>query len=94
MFGDDRQFVQWYCRLETFLVFYIDAALPIDKDDANWIVYLLYEKFDNEQQQTCYAPIGFITVYLYYAYPEKKRPRIRLTRDASRHAFESNRSSV
>ncbi|CAF3263628.1 unnamed protein product, partial [Rotaria sp. Silwood2] len=75
-FSDDKKFVEWYSRLETFLVFFIDAASTIDKDDPNWIIYLLYQKYQNDYGQTCYAPIGFITVYLYYAYPDKKRPRI------------------
>ena len=78
-FGDDDKFVQWYSRLETFLVFFIDAASAIDKDDPNWLIYLLYEQSRNDQGQTCYSPIGLITVYLYYAYPEKKRPRIRFS---------------
>lgn len=75
-FCDDQKFVEWYSRLETFLVFFIDAASTIDKDDPNWIIYLLYQQFTNDLGQICYAPIGFITVYMYYAYPDKKRPRI------------------
>lgn len=67
----DSKFVEWYSRLETFLVFFIDAASKIDKDDPNWIIYLLYQKYQNDNGQICYAPIDFITVYLYYAYPDK-----------------------
>lgn len=76
-FADNQKFVEWYSRLETFLVFYVDAASRIDKEDSNWIIYLLYQQYQNDNGQTCYAPIGFITVYLYYAYPDKKRPRVR-----------------
>ncbi|CAF0846597.1 unnamed protein product [Rotaria sordida] len=75
-FCDDKKFLEWYSRLETFLVFFIDAASKIDKDDSNWIIYLLYQQYQNDNGQICYAPIGFITVYLYYSYPDKKRPRI------------------
>ncbi|CAF4939706.1 unnamed protein product, partial [Rotaria sp. Silwood2] len=39
-------------------------------------IYFLYQQYQNDNGQTCYAPIGFIPVYLYYAYPDKKRPRI------------------
>ena len=74
--SDHPRFIEWYSRLETFLVFYIDAASTIDKDDSNWLIYLLYEEYLNEDKDKCFAPIGFVTVYLYYAYPEKKRPRI------------------
>ncbi|CAM4791465.1 unnamed protein product [Rotaria magnacalcarata] len=44
--------------------------------DPNWVIYLLYQQYQNDNGQICYAPIGFITVYLYYAYPEKRRPRV------------------
>jgi hypothetical protein len=76
-FCDDQKFVEWYSRFETFLVFYIDAVSKIDKDDPNWIIYLLYQQYQNDNGQTFYAPIGFITVYFYYAYLDKKRARIR-----------------
>jgi len=38
----------------------------------------VYQQYQNKDGQTFYALIGFITVYLYYAYLDKKRPRIRL----------------
>ena len=75
--SDNEEFVRWYSRLETFLVFFIDAASPIDKDDPNWIIYLLYQQVTNATNDVSFAPIGFITVYRYYAYPDKIRPRIR-----------------
>lgn len=75
-FCDDQKFIEWYSRLETFLVFFIDAASTIDKDDPNWIIYLLYQQYRNHHGEICYTPMGFITVYLYYAYPDMKRPRI------------------
>ena len=75
-FCDDQKFIEWYSRLETFLVFFIDAASTIDKDDPNWIIYLLYQQYRNLHGEICYTPVGFITVYLYYAYPDMKRPRI------------------
>lgn len=73
---DDDSFHNWYSRLETFLVFYIDAASPIDKTDPNWLIYLLYEEHCNQSTEKCFSPIGFVSVYLYYSYPEKKRARI------------------
>ena len=85
-FCDDKKFIEWYSRLETFLVFFIDAASTIDKDDSNWIIYLLYEQYQNDNSQKCYAPIGFVTVYLYYAYPDKKRPRIRFEKNKNKNS--------
>ncbi len=38
----------------------------------------MYQQYQNKDGQTFYALIEFITVYLYYAYLDKKRPRIRL----------------
>jgi hypothetical protein len=77
-FCDDKKFLEWYCRLETFLVFFINNASIINKTDPNWIIYLLYQQYKNDNGQICYAPIGFTKVYLYHALPDKKRPRIRL----------------
>jgi len=75
--GDDKDLVSWHNRLQTFLVFFVDAASPIDIEDPNWTIYLLYEQYkDPKTGQQCYAIVGYITVYLYYAYPDKKRPRI------------------
>lgn len=74
---DNEEFRQWYIRFETFLVFYVDAASRIDKEDSNWRIYLLYEEYFNQTNDICFAPIGFITLYLYYAYPDQQRPRIR-----------------
>jgi len=73
----DSKFIEWYSRLETFLVFFLDTVSTFNKEDPNWIIYLLYQQYQNDNGKICYAPIGFITVYLYYAYPDKKRAKIR-----------------
>jgi histone acetyltransferase 1 len=73
----EPKFVDWCSRLETLLMSFIDAASVIDREDSDWIIYLLYQQYQNDHGQTCYAPIGFITVYLYYTYPDKKQTRIR-----------------
>jgi histone acetyltransferase 1 len=73
----NSKFIEWYSRLEVFLVFFLNAVSTINKEDPNWIIYLLYRQYQNNNDQTFYSPIGFITVYLYYSYPDKKRPRIR-----------------
>lgn len=39
--------------------------------------YCRYEKYTNEQSAAAYAFVGYMTVYNYFAYPEKIRPRIR-----------------
>lgn len=35
-----------------------------------------YEKFKNRVGNSCYAVAGYCTVYEYYAYPDRKRPRV------------------
>ncbi|CAF1494477.1 unnamed protein product, partial [Rotaria magnacalcarata] len=47
-FCDDKKFIEWYSRLETFLVFFIDAASRIAKDDPNWVIYLLHQQYKND----------------------------------------------
>jgi histone acetyltransferase 1 len=63
--------------LELFLIFFLNAASTINKEDPNWIIYLLYQQSKNYNGEICYTPIGFTKVYLFYAHPNKKRARIR-----------------
>lgn len=35
-----------------------------------------YELYKNENGEQCYTPVGYGTIYEYYAYPDKIRPRI------------------
>ncbi|PVD37263.1 hypothetical protein C0Q70_04260 [Pomacea canaliculata] len=70
-----KGFKSFHNRLQTFILFFIDAASFIDVDDDKWRFYLLFEKY--VQDGECrYATAGYMTVYNYYAYPEKIRPRI------------------
>ncbi|XP_077993239.1 histone acetyltransferase type B catalytic subunit-like [Glandiceps talaboti] len=85
--GDERQyeiyktdisvqgFRQYHERLQTFLWWFIDAVSYIDVDDDRWQFYLLFEKYivDGTSQ---YSIAGYCTVYKYYAYPNKTRPRV------------------
>ncbi|XP_041372189.1 histone acetyltransferase type B catalytic subunit-like isoform X2 [Gigantopelta aegis] len=68
-------FRAYHERLQTFILFYIDAASFIDVDDDRWHYYLLFEKYKSNGNPM-YAIVGYMTVYNYYAYPEKIRPRI------------------
>ncbi len=72
----NSKFVEWYSRLETFLAFFLNTTSTFNKEDPNWIIYLLYQQYLNDHKQICYAPIGFITLYLHYAHLEKKRAKI------------------
>ncbi|XP_071526683.1 histone acetyltransferase type B catalytic subunit isoform X2 [Panulirus ornatus] len=68
-------FLEYHERMQTFILWYIDAASYIDVDDDKWKFFVAYEKYqDNGNPQ--YAFAGYMTVYEYYAYPSNIRPRI------------------
>ncbi|KAK7086526.1 histone acetyltransferase 1 [Halocaridina rubra] len=67
-------FVEYHERMQPFILWYIDAASYIDADEK-WCFLVTYEKFTvNGNPQ--YAFVGYSTVYEYYAFPDKIRPRI------------------
>ncbi|KAJ8036620.1 Histone acetyltransferase type B catalytic subunit [Holothuria leucospilota] len=71
----DQKFREYHSRMQTFLWWYIDAASYIDVDDDKWMYYTILEKFPSNGAKQ-YAFVGYGTVYRYYAYPDKVRPRI------------------
>ncbi|XP_034249338.1 histone acetyltransferase type B catalytic subunit [Thrips palmi] len=71
----NADFIKYHSRLQTFVLWYIDASSYIDTDDDNWRFFTCYEKYERDGN-TLYAIAGYATVYDYYAYPENKRPRI------------------
>src|SRR3982751_5482380 len=74
-----KNFLNGIVVWKHFLYFLlIMHQLSINKTDPNWIIYLLYQQYKNDNGQICYAPIGFTKVYLYHVLPDKKRPRVRL----------------
>lgn len=40
------------------------------------IINFRYELYTNENGTSCYSPVGYVTIYEYFAYPDKIRPRI------------------
>lgn len=87
-FGNKRHFEIYHCditenkfcpyfeRLQTFVLWFVDAASYIDTDDPQWTYFVCYEKYKNLEGNYLYASVGYTTVYRYYAYPEHIRPRI------------------
>lgn len=69
-------FLAYHARLQTFLMWFVDAASFIDIEDPQWQFFVCYEKYTNADGKTVYATAGYTTVYLYYAYPQHNRPRI------------------
>lgn len=62
-------------RLQTFVLWYIDAASFIDVDDEKWNFFLLFKK-KKIGSRLEYAIAGYMTVYHHFSYPDKYRPRI------------------
>nr|CAG4641713.1 EOG090X06NC [Eurycercus lamellatus] len=72
---EEPGFRSYHERLQTFLLWYVDAASFIVVDDDRWRFYLIFEKYPCDGSFR-YAVCGYATVYLYFAYPNKTRPRI------------------
>ncbi|XP_038642359.1 histone acetyltransferase type B catalytic subunit isoform X3 [Scyliorhinus canicula] len=68
-------FKEYHERLQTFLIWFIETASFIDVDDDKWQFFLVFEKY-LEDGSPRYATVGYMTVYNFYAYPDKMRPRI------------------
>lgn len=68
-------FQKYHAKLESFIFWYIDASSRIDHDDR-WRFFVVFEKFENSEGETRYASVGFATVYQYFHYPDKVRPRV------------------
>ena len=72
---NNKKFLNYHERLQTFILFFIDAASYIDVDDK-WRFFTVYEKYTNADSNHAYAVCGYSTIYEYYAYPVNIRPRI------------------
>ncbi|XP_047227579.1 histone acetyltransferase type B catalytic subunit [Girardinichthys multiradiatus] len=68
-------FLEYHKRLQTFLMWFIETASFLDVDDDRWDFFLVFEKY-NKDGETLYAAVGYMTVYNYYVYPDKTRPRV------------------
>ncbi|MFT7799535.1 histone acetyltransferase type B catalytic subunit [Arapaima gigas] len=68
-------FCEYHKRLQTFLIWFIETASFIDVDDDRWDFFLIFEKY-NKDGETLFATVGYMTVYNYYVYPDKTRPRV------------------
>ncbi|KAM6987048.1 histone acetyltransferase type B catalytic subunit [Aplochiton taeniatus] len=68
-------FREYHKRLQTFLMWFIETASFIDVDDDRWDFFLVFEKYYKDGE-TLFATVGYMTVYNYYVYPDKTRPRV------------------
>ncbi|XP_014250513.1 histone acetyltransferase type B catalytic subunit-like isoform X1 [Cimex lectularius] len=69
-------FLEYHSKMQTFLLWFIDAASFINTNDKSWKFYVIYENYNSANNTPQYAFVGYFTVYEFYCYPDKIRPRI------------------
>ncbi|KAJ1786155.1 histone acetyltransferase 1, partial [Coemansia sp. RSA 2399] len=72
---DSEEFCEYHRRMQTFLLFYIEGAQFIDTSDEKWRVFTVFEKLVL-QGVASYSLVGYCTMYQFFHYPDRKRPRI------------------
>ncbi|KAJ1767952.1 histone acetyltransferase 1 [Coemansia sp. RSA 1813] len=72
---DSEEFCEYHRRMQTFMLFYIEGAQFIDASDEKWRVFTVFEKLVL-QGTTSYSLVGYCTMYQFFHYPDRKRPRI------------------
>lgn len=84
---DTPGFSRFQARMQSLIMWFIESATMIDSEDPRWDFFMIYEKHnpsagDDDSQSTPlstedrYLFAGYATVYRYYAYPDKTRPRV------------------
>lgn len=81
-----KNFNQFQARMQTLVMWFIESANMIDFGDPRWDCFMIFEKFNPSTSGGCsstpvstedrYYFAGYATVYCYYAYPDKTRPRV------------------
>lgn len=84
---DTRNFGPFQARMQTLIMWFIESATMIDFEDPRWDFFLIFEKYnpsddcENSQETSLstedrYYFVGYSSVYRYYAYPDRTRPRV------------------
>lgn len=81
-----KGFTQFQARMQTLVMWFIESANMIDFEDNRWDCFLIFEKYNPStsegdestpiSSEDRYYFAGYATVYRYYAYPDKTRPRV------------------
>ncbi|XGW18878.1 hypothetical protein V3C99_003014 [Haemonchus contortus] len=71
-------FDAYLARVQSLALCYIDAAQYTDNSDPLWFHYFLFESrpHDSGDGSRAYSLAGYASLYRFYAYPDKVRPRI------------------
>uniref|UniRef100_A0A2C9H8P0 Histone acetyltransferase type B catalytic subunit n=1 Tax=Anopheles quadriannulatus TaxID=34691 RepID=A0A2C9H8P0_ANOQN len=82
--AEDAEYMKFHTRLEMFSFWYIDGFSRVEIDPL-WLFFTVYERYELENNNGSvegdvsnvrYATVGYVSVYQYYSYPNKVRPRI------------------
>lgn len=84
--AETKGFSRFQERMQTLIMWFIESANMIDHEDPRWDFFLIFERFnpsyngDNQSTPVStddrYYFAGYATVYRYYAYPDRTRPRV------------------
>ena len=84
---DEKGFREQHEQMQTWLMWFVDAASYIDVDDNRWQFFTLYERTGDgtatngdahtNGTSTRYHFAGYCTVYRYWSYPDKMVSRIK-----------------
>lgn len=84
--SDTKNFKQFQARMQTLVMWFIESANMIDFEDPRWDCFMVFEKYNPSTSgdtdatpvstEDRYYFVGYATVYRYYAYPDKTRPRV------------------
>ena len=58
---------EYHARVQTFFIWFIEAASFLDLDDDRWRLLYLYERKDTPEGQAQYRFAGALSLYEYYA---------------------------
>lgn len=84
--SETKNFKQFQARMQTLIMWFIESATMVDFEDPRWDYFMIFEKFNPSRNEDPgatsvttedrYFFAGYATVYRYYAYPDKARPRV------------------
>ncbi|KAJ1349517.1 hypothetical protein KIN20_005099 [Parelaphostrongylus tenuis] len=72
------EFDAFLARVQSLALWYIEGAQYTDNSDPLWMHYLLFESRAHEagDGSRAYSFAGYASLYRFYAYPDRIRPRI------------------
>lgn len=75
-----KGFSSFQARMQSLVMWFIESANMIDYEDPRWDFFMVFEKYNpntppvSTEDRFYFA--GYATVYKYYVYPDRTRPRV------------------